>query len=225
MLSLLLSSALALPELTQESIEYVSRRTPTVYKEEIGVAKADLWVDPDGNVLKCILVRSAGLDSVAKDLCKAAIGAKLTPAKDSDGLSIYSLFTVTMAAHPGGKFEPPFDQFTRGIKPFYNRRKTYYNPRVDLLKKGLRPLDASLGLEVNLSSMPDELKMDSTITATVQVSPEGRVTKCRAEDVLSQKWQDIACDQIGQTVFDRMLNQEQKPVGYVRTAAVIFTSN
>lgn len=195
----LAAAAIQLPVETDKTSRQVTRRSPTISRENITAAVVDLWIDPDGWVIECKLSRFLGTEQIAVETCGAAAGAKLQPARDASGNAVYGFYRTGILAFPPG-WEPVASQMSRNLKM----------------------LDRHVDLVISLNAIPDDLASGRLLPLNLMIDQSGTVVACEPGEGANPNWWSVACEQATQAEWDRRTSLSGTPVNYVRNIVVEF---
>ncbi|MEO0461560.1 MAG: hypothetical protein AAF127_00385 [Pseudomonadota bacterium] len=202
MLEFLAAAAIQLPQGNYSTARSLQRRLPEVSEAgDATVAEVRLFVGPDGRVKECTIERAIGSDTVAQDFCKAAVGVKMTPARDERSKKAFGLAFPVLSAFPNGK------------KALMGR-----------LSEKLTENPLLADFRVILQAMPRTVRENPRVSLKVRVDETGSVVICQPSDEKRKSIAQMACDQSRAHSFEALKTQEGTPVSYLRRVSVEFVS-
>ena len=199
MIELLLASALQLPQVNENVVRYLSRRSTVDSTEKTAAARVALRIDPKGKVRSCDLVDFGGNEKSAKQLCRAIVGTRFTAAKDTNNDPAHSLYVTDLSAFPSD------DRW-----------------RAEQMKDNLEGALGKTDIALSMANMPDAFFWKSTQTLAVMIDKDGKMTHCQSEDFQDQPWVHIACRKANAMAFDPFHSQQGLPVPYIRNLTVRY---
>ena len=193
MLSLFIAAALQFPVATQSTAAYLNRSIET---DEIAVATVKLWIDAKGRARGCDVLRFAGDESAAKEICKGAIGAPFNPARAPAGEKIHGLFIGDLSVYPDqGAFK-----------------------YVTALRSALNEEPLPPDFVFSVSDVPER----SRVGVSLLIDEAGSVTHCDQGSEGADQLTKAVCDHALTSEYERRLSDDGEVVRYVRTLVLEF---
>ena len=156
----------------------------------------EMFVDPDGEILRCDILTSAGSERLAKEICAMRRRIKLVPAVDSDG-------------------NPSFGKIREETKLFL--------PGTPLGEE-VAKLKARAEFELAVESLPPENDGRLEVDLAMHIATDGLVTACTGKEGAQAAYAKAACAALESQPFALETTADGAPVSYVREVSVEFVA-
>ena len=187
--------ALAAPQISEDSFRRSADYPQwALLAEQSAFAYFELFVAPDGEVLRCDMLAFVGNERLAKSFCRVSTQRKPIPATDSDGKPAYGKLRLEMKMLlPGTKMGDEVEAFTA-------------NPEYQLVVKSLPPEDGE----------------KKQIKLAIQVGGDGSVEACANQEGADSIYTRAACAALQNDRFAPETGKDGLPLSYVAEVTVDF---
>jgi len=200
MLDLLFAiSALLLPQADQRTARDINQQLPDTTEEETTVAAVRVKTDPDGEVTACTVLRFVGTEQTATRICRAAVGSRFKPARDSDGNKVGGTITFFISAYPRGG-----------------------QHIVAALRKEMGPERLPINATLFVDTMPEQLVADPRIGLRVLIDQNGNIEHCEGADESELPYIEASCGALADVAFESRTDKRGRPIRYIVSQVVTF---
>lgn len=198
MAAILGASALFVPSMSVREATDLQRHLEHWGKTVAAAALIEAVVRPDGTIQSCNTKAVVGDADMAADMCQWFLRYRVKPGKLGDGTKVYSVMTSVMMG-----FEPGTAAADRVIRN--------------------RPDVVDISLFVN--RLPKGARPGQIQSAVVRIEADGKVSECEPRSKVPTDLAPALCAHARQVVMPIVIDDDGRPVTYVRSFGVRFELN